>query len=92
VEACAPAGRPAASSWAATPKGVPTERWARPTPDQPNLPVQPTPFVGRERELAEVLALLDSHGIVRRQPRPNDADRLRLGPYGVRVVRWHRAS
>ena len=27
-----------------------------------NLPVQPTPFVGRERELAEVLALLrDSH-------------------------------
>jgi predicted ATPase/class 3 adenylate cyclase len=32
--------------------------------DQTNLPVQPTPFVGRERELAEVLALLDSHRIV----------------------------
>ena len=31
---------------------------------QTNLPVQPTPFVGRERELAEVLALLDSHRIV----------------------------
>src|SRR5262249_38648346 len=29
-----------------------------------NLPVQPTPFVGRERELAEVLALLDLHRIV----------------------------
>jgi predicted ATPase len=34
------------------------------TIDQTNLPVQPTPFVGRERELAEVLALLDSHRIV----------------------------
>jgi predicted ATPase/class 3 adenylate cyclase len=34
------------------------------TVDQTNLPVQPTPFVGRERELAEVLALLDSHRIV----------------------------
>jgi len=32
--------------------------------DQTNLPVQPTPFVGRERELAEVLALLDSHRLV----------------------------
>jgi predicted ATPase/class 3 adenylate cyclase len=32
--------------------------------DQTNLPVQPTPFVGRERELAEVLALLDVHRIV----------------------------
>jgi predicted ATPase/class 3 adenylate cyclase len=32
--------------------------------DQTNLPVQPTPFVGRGRELAEVLALLDSHRIV----------------------------
>jgi predicted ATPase/class 3 adenylate cyclase len=32
--------------------------------DQTNLPVQPTPFVGRERELAEVLALLASHRIV----------------------------
>jgi predicted ATPase/class 3 adenylate cyclase len=32
--------------------------------DQTNLPVQPTPFVGRERELAEVLELLDSHRIV----------------------------
>jgi predicted ATPase/class 3 adenylate cyclase len=32
--------------------------------DQTNLPVQPTPFVGRERELAEVLALLDEHRIV----------------------------
>jgi predicted ATPase/class 3 adenylate cyclase len=32
--------------------------------DQTNLPVQPTPFVGRERELVEVLALLDSHRIV----------------------------
>jgi predicted ATPase/class 3 adenylate cyclase len=34
------------------------------TVDQTNLPVQPTPFVGRERELAEVLALLDAHRIV----------------------------
>jgi predicted ATPase/class 3 adenylate cyclase len=34
------------------------------TVDQTNLPIQPTPFVGRERELAEVLALLDSHRIV----------------------------
>ena len=34
------------------------------TVDQTNLPVQPTPFVGRERELAEVRALLDSHRIV----------------------------
>jgi predicted ATPase/class 3 adenylate cyclase len=34
------------------------------TVDQTNLPVQPTPFVGRERELAEVLALLDLHRIV----------------------------
>jgi predicted ATPase/class 3 adenylate cyclase len=34
------------------------------TVDQTNLPVQPTPFVGRERELAEVLALLDVHRIV----------------------------
>jgi len=32
--------------------------------DQTNLPVQPTPFVGRESELAEVLALLDVHRIV----------------------------
>jgi predicted ATPase len=32
--------------------------------DQTNLPVQPTPFVGRERELVELLALLDSHRIV----------------------------
>ncbi|HEX3266529.1 MAG TPA: tetratricopeptide repeat protein [Gaiellaceae bacterium] len=32
--------------------------------DQTNLPVQPTPFVGRERELGEVLALLDVHRIV----------------------------
>jgi predicted ATPase/class 3 adenylate cyclase len=32
--------------------------------DQTNLPVQPTPFVGRERELAEVIALLDVHRIV----------------------------
>jgi predicted ATPase len=34
------------------------------TVDQTNLPLQPTPFVGRERELAELLALLDSHRIV----------------------------
>jgi predicted ATPase/class 3 adenylate cyclase len=34
------------------------------TLDQTNLPVQPTPFVGRGRELIEVLALLDSHRIV----------------------------
>jgi predicted ATPase/class 3 adenylate cyclase len=34
------------------------------TIDQTNLPVQPTPFVGRDRELAEVLALLDSHRVV----------------------------
>jgi predicted ATPase/class 3 adenylate cyclase len=34
------------------------------TVDQTNLPVQPTPFVGRGHELAEVLALLDSHRIV----------------------------
>jgi predicted ATPase len=32
--------------------------------DQTNLPVQPTPFVGRERELAEVLDLLVSHRLV----------------------------
>jgi predicted ATPase/class 3 adenylate cyclase len=32
--------------------------------DQTNLPVQPTPFVGRERELAEVLALVDVHHVV----------------------------
>jgi predicted ATPase len=32
--------------------------------DQTNLPVQPTPFVGRERELADVLALLETHRIV----------------------------
>jgi predicted ATPase/class 3 adenylate cyclase len=32
--------------------------------DQTNLPVQPTPFVGRERELAEVIALLDMHRLV----------------------------
>jgi predicted ATPase/class 3 adenylate cyclase len=32
--------------------------------DQTNLPVQPTPFVGREGELAEVLALLERHRIV----------------------------
>src|SRR5262249_32791296 len=32
--------------------------------DETNLPVQPTPFVGRERELAEVLALLDLQRIV----------------------------
>jgi predicted ATPase len=32
--------------------------------DLTNLPVQPTPFVGRERELAEVIALLDLHRIV----------------------------
>jgi predicted ATPase/class 3 adenylate cyclase len=32
--------------------------------DQTNLPVQPTPFVGRERELAEVLSLLGSRRIV----------------------------
>src|SRR5499426_1900778 len=32
--------------------------------DQTNLPVQPTPFVGRERELAELLALLDVHRLV----------------------------
>src|SRR5262245_60996570 len=32
--------------------------------DQTNLPVQPTPFVGREGELAEVLALLGAHRIV----------------------------
>jgi predicted ATPase/class 3 adenylate cyclase len=32
--------------------------------DQTNLPVQPTPFVGRERELAEVLALLGAHRFV----------------------------
>jgi predicted ATPase/class 3 adenylate cyclase len=34
------------------------------TVDQTNLPVQPTPFVGRERELAELLALLDTRRIV----------------------------
>jgi predicted ATPase/class 3 adenylate cyclase len=32
--------------------------------DRTNLPVQPTPFVGRERELAEILALLSEHRIV----------------------------
>jgi predicted ATPase/class 3 adenylate cyclase len=32
--------------------------------DHTNLPVQPTPFVGRESELAAVLALLDVHRIV----------------------------
>ena len=32
--------------------------------DQTNLPVQPTTLVGRERELAEVLALLDVHRVV----------------------------
>ena len=32
--------------------------------DQTNLPVQPSPFVGREEELADVLALLDTHRIV----------------------------
>lgn len=32
--------------------------------DQTNLPVQPTPFVGRERELADVLALLETHRLV----------------------------
>src|ERR671922_222496 len=32
--------------------------------DQTNLPVQPTPFVGRDRELAEVLGLLGVHRIV----------------------------
>src|SRR5262245_10313496 len=32
--------------------------------DQTNLPVQPTPFVGRAGELAEVLALLDVHRVV----------------------------
>jgi predicted ATPase len=32
--------------------------------DQTNLPVQPTPFVGRERELVELLVLLDLHRIV----------------------------
>ena len=32
--------------------------------DRTNLPVQPTPFVGRERELGEVLALLDVHRVV----------------------------
>jgi predicted ATPase len=34
------------------------------TVDLTNLPVQPTPFVGRGRELAEVLTLLDSHRVV----------------------------
>jgi predicted ATPase/class 3 adenylate cyclase len=34
------------------------------TLDQTTLPVQPTPFVGRGRELTEVLTLLDSHRIV----------------------------
>jgi predicted ATPase/class 3 adenylate cyclase len=32
--------------------------------DRTNLPVQPTPFVGRDRELAEVVGLLDLHRIV----------------------------
>src|SRR4029453_19354015 len=32
--------------------------------DRTNLPVEPAAFVGRERELAEVLALLDVHRIV----------------------------
>jgi predicted ATPase/class 3 adenylate cyclase len=32
--------------------------------DQTNLPVEPAAFVGRERELADVLALLDVHRIV----------------------------
>jgi predicted ATPase/class 3 adenylate cyclase/Tfp pilus assembly protein PilF len=32
--------------------------------NQTNLPVQPTPFVGRERELAELLDLLRSHRLV----------------------------
>ena len=32
--------------------------------DQTNLPVQPTPLVGRERELADVLELLRSHRLV----------------------------
>ena len=32
--------------------------------DQTNLPVQPTTLVGRERELADVLALLDVHRVV----------------------------
>jgi predicted ATPase/class 3 adenylate cyclase len=32
--------------------------------DQTNLPVQPTPFVGREAELADMLELLETHRIV----------------------------
>jgi predicted ATPase/class 3 adenylate cyclase len=32
--------------------------------DQTNLPIQPTSFVGREQELADVLALLETHRIV----------------------------
>src|SRR5215471_15621535 len=34
------------------------------TVDRTNLPAQPTPFVGRERELDELLALLDAHRVV----------------------------
>jgi predicted ATPase len=34
------------------------------TVEQTNLPIQPTPFVGREQELADVLALLEAHRIV----------------------------
>jgi predicted ATPase len=32
--------------------------------NQTNLPLQPTPFVGRERELSELLALLRTHRLV----------------------------
>jgi predicted ATPase/class 3 adenylate cyclase len=32
--------------------------------DRTNLPVQPTPFVGREQELADLLVLLETHRIV----------------------------
>jgi class 3 adenylate cyclase len=46
--------------------------------DQTNLPVEPAAFVGRERELAEVLALLDVHRIVTLTG-PGGSGKTRLG-------------
>jgi hypothetical protein len=43
--------------------------------DQTNLPVQPSPFVGREQELADVLALLATNRIVIAYYVDDDVDR-----------------
>jgi predicted ATPase/class 3 adenylate cyclase len=60
------------------------------TVDQTNLPVQPTPFVGRERELAEVLSLLDSHRIVTvTGPGGSGKTRLALQAAAESVERYH---